>query len=30
MLGTFCVARYTDSENGNANISANAVAFHLN
>ena len=30
MLGTFCVARYTDTENGNANVTANAVAFHLN
>ena len=30
MLGNFCVAKYTDSENGNGNISANAVAFHLN
>ena len=26
----FCVAKYTDSENGNGNVSANAVAFHLN
>jgi hypothetical protein len=30
MLGKFCVAKYTDSENGNGNVSANAVAFHLN
>ena len=30
MLGTFCVARYTDREDDNANVTAHAVAFHLN
>ena len=30
MLDGFCVAKFTDSENGNAAVSANAVAFHLN